>query len=235
MESHVNPSFHDRLVAATGRDRQFLLGAPVITDALAGRLDLPRYLAFLSQAWQHVRHTVPLLMSATGRLPERLNWLQKDMLHYIDEELGHDEWILADLEAAGADVEALRHQPPGPAVDALVAYVYDTVTRRNPIGIFGMVLVLEGTSVAIASEAAHRIQASLGLPDAAFTYLRSHGSLDQEHIGDLKRILDRLDDPVDQQCIEQCARSVYWLYGSLFRGLDSITVPLVSAPRRVGT
>ena len=57
--------------------------------------------------------------------------------------------------------------------------------RRNPVGFFGMVHVLEGTSVALALHAADRIQQALGLPTRAFTYLRSHGELDQEHIKDL--------------------------------------------------
>ena len=36
----------------------------------------------------------------------------------------------------------------------MVAYAYDTVQRRNPVGFFGMVYVLEGTSVALALSAA---------------------------------------------------------------------------------
>ncbi len=224
--------FHDHLVAVTAADREFLLRAPVIGEALDGTITLPRYLAFLVQAWHHVQHTVPLLMAATARLPARLSWLQQDMLHYVEEELGHDEWILNDLHAAGADVDAVRAMPAAPAADALVAYVYDTVMRRNPVGIFGMVLVLEGTSVSIALRAADGIEASLGLPAQAFTYLRSHGELDREHVGDLARILNRLDDAGDRQAIEHCARTMYWLYGSLFRGLDQVAVPLAATPAR---
>ena len=65
--------------------------------------------------------------------------------------------------------------------EVMVAYAYDLVNRRNPAGFFGMVFVLEGTSVAMALTAADQIQQALKLPDAAFSYLRSHGTLDQEH------------------------------------------------------
>lgn len=224
--------FLDRLTDETRREREFLLAAPVIRDVLAGVITLPRYLAFLSQAWHHVRHTTPLLMAAGSRIPPRLQWLQRDIVHYIEEEVGHDEWILNDIRAAGGDAEAVRASLPLPATDALVACVYDHVTRRNPVGIFGMVFVLEGTSVALALNAADRIQARLGLPDQAFTYLRSHGTLDQEHVRDMAAILARLDDPDDQAAILQCARSVYWLYGEMFRGLDAVTVPLVTPAER---
>ncbi len=102
----------------------------------------------------------------------------------------------------------------------MVAYAYDTVTRGNPVGFFGMVYVLEGTSVSLALRAADRIQASLGLPSRAFSYLRSHGELDQEHVHHLAEILGRLDDPSDRDAVIHCARGIFWLYGNVFRGLD---------------
>ncbi len=214
-------SFYERLAEATARDREFLLAAPQIREALAGTITLPLYLAFLCQAFHHVRHTVPLLTAATSRLPARLRWMQRDMIHYLEEEVGHDDWILADIRAAGGDTAAVEASVPEPAADALVAYVYDTVGRRNPVGIFGMVFVLEGTSAALALHAADSIQAALALPDAALTYLRSHGRLDREHVGHLRSILDRLTDAGDQAAVVQCARVLFWLYGHMFRGLDA--------------
>ena len=80
----------------------------------------------------------------------------------------------------------------------MVAYAYDTVMRRNPLGFFGMVHVLEGTSVALALAAADRIQAALKLPTNAFSYLRSHGELDQQHVGHLERILGRIEAEDDR-------------------------------------
>ena len=159
-------SLHERLVEATRHERDLLLAAGAIHDALAGVVSLPRYLAFLGEAFQHVRHTVPLLMTAGGRLPTRLGWLQADLRHYIEEEAGHDEWILNDIRAAGGDAEAVRAARPHPATDALVARVYDEVQRRNPVGIFGMVHVLEGTSVALA------LNAALALAWAAWIFAR---------------------------------------------------------------
>ncbi len=209
------------LVAATAQDRAFLLSAPVIGDALAGRVTHERYLAFLGQAWHHVRHTVPLLMAAGSRVPDRQAWLQQALLHYVEEEIGHDAWILDDIRAAGGDADAVTASTPHLATDALVACAWDFVLRRNPLGIFGMVYVLEGTSVALACRAADRIQQTLGLPDTAFTYLRSHGTLDETHIGDLAGILRRLPDEADRSAIVEAARLFFWLYGAMFRGLDA--------------
>jgi hypothetical protein len=96
-----------------------------------------------------------------------------------------------------------------------------------------MVHVLEGTSVALALQAADRIQSALGLPSRAFTYLRSHGELDKQHVDDLAGILGRIDDPRDREAVIRCARGIYCLYGQVFRGLEEPAVAReASAPQR---
>ena len=75
--------------------------------------------------------------------------------------------------------------------------------------------------MALALNAADAIQHTLALPNKAFTYLRSHGTLDQQHIGDLASIVDRIDTAVDLPAIVTCARAMFRLYGDVFRSLDS--------------
>ena len=219
-------TFHEQLARVTAPDREFLLLAPVIQRALTGDVTRGLYVAFLTQAYHHVRHTASLLASCKGRLPARLAWLAPELDHYIAEETGHDEWILGDIAAAGGDAAAVRNGQPRPATELMVAYAYDTIARGNPVGFFGMVHVLEGTSVALALHAADRIQQALRLPDDAFTYLRSHGELDVEHTAHFARLMNLLDDPLDQQAVVHAARMFYRLYGELFRGL-----PLPAAHR----
>jgi long-chain acyl-CoA synthetase len=213
--------FYERLIAATALDRAALYAAPTIAASLRGEVSRELYLAFLEQAFQHVRHTTPLLMAVGSRLPERLAWLARPVAHYIAEEIGHEEWILNDIAAAGGDAAAVRHAPPGLAAEVMVAYAWDLVQRRNPVGFFGMVFVLEGTSAALALQAADIIQEALALPDTAFSYLRSHGLLDQEHTRHLADLLEGLD-ATDQAEVLHCARVFFKLYGDVFRGL---TVP----------
>lgn len=220
-------TFHERLAQSTAVERHRLVTAPIIERALSGSITLDDYVAFLGQAFHHVRHTVPLMMAVGSRLPEHLGWLRKEIVHYAEEEEGHERWILNDIASAGGDANAVEHSQPSAATDAMVAYAYDTAQRRNPIGFFGMVFVLEGTSVSLASMAADCIQQSLGLPAMAMTYLRSHGQLDQEHIHQLAGILNRLEREEDRAAVAQCAKVMFRLYGNVFRELDEreTTVP----------
>ena len=218
--------FHDRLLASTAEERATLTAAPIIQGTLRGEVSLASYLAFLTEAYHHVRHTASLLAACRDRLPPRLAWLAPELEHYIAEETGHDEWILDDIAACGGDAAAVRHGQPQPATELMVAYAYDTIARGNPAGFLGMVLVLEGTSVALALHAADRIQRALHLPGNALSYLRSHGELDREHTAHFARLMDLIDDPADQQAIVHAARMFYRLYGDVFRSL-----PLPAAQR----
>lgn len=222
-------AFHDRLLAETRAERAALLSIPIIQEALGGRIRREDYLAFLTQAFHHVRHTVPLLMACGARLPARLEWLRTAVGEYIEEEMGHHEWILDDLVACGADRDASERSQPAQATELMVAYAYDTIARGNPVGFFGMVLVLEGTSVALATRAAETIETTLGLPRNAFTYLRSHGDLDIEHAGFYERLMNRLDDEDDRRAVVHAAKRFYKLYGDVFRSLRDESGTLAEA------
>ena len=212
-------TFFHTLQDRTAAERDHLLTAPVLQLAVDGKLSLETYIAFLTQAYHHVKHTVPLLMACGARLPERHEWLRSAIAEYIEEELGHQEWILNDLAACGADPEAVRHGQPALPTELMVAYVYDRIARHNPVSFFGMVNVLEGTSIALATRAASAIRGSLELPPTAFSYLNSHGSLDLEHMRFFEELMNRLDADEDREAVVHTARVVYRLYGDMFRSL----------------
>ena len=212
-------SFYESLLAQTQAERVYLLGAPIIQQAMTGQVALRSYIAFLTEAYHHVKHTVPLLMACGASLPERLEWLREAIAEYIEEETGHQEWVLNDIAACGADKEAVRHGTPHMATELMVAYVYDRIARHNPVSFFGMVNVLEGTSIALATQAAGIIQDKLQLPNKAFSYLNSHGSLDLEHIEFFKKLMNQLDNDDDKAAVVHTAKVVYRLYGDMFRSL----------------
>jgi pyrroloquinoline quinone (PQQ) biosynthesis protein C len=212
-------SFFDTLQESVAAEREFLFSSPIIVDALKGDITRAQYVAFLKEAYFHVKHTVPLLMACGSRLGDDKEWLRGAVAHYIDDEYGHEQWILNDIRACGGDADAIRASGPSLATELMVSYAYDTIHRVNPVGFFGMVFVLEGTSVALATQAADTIRTALSLPDDAFSYLFSHGSIDQEHIEFLRRLVDRFDDPQDCNAVIHCAKRFFHLYGQIFRTL----------------
>ena len=217
-------TFYQELLAATETERKELLSLPLITQGAMGKLSLQTYVAFLNQAYHHVKHTVPLLMACGGRLSEQYEWLRTAIGEYIEEEMGHQEWVLNDIAACGFDKEIVRKASPSLATELMVAYAYDMIQRVNPIGFFGMVLVLEGTSTVVASQAAKSLSHSLNLPPACFSYLTSHGALDVGHTQFYEEIVNKIIDKNDQQLLIHSAKHFYKLHGDIFREIETRTM-----------
>ncbi|NLU98344.1 iron-containing redox enzyme family protein [Marinomonas sp. UCMA 3892] len=214
-------TLYQRLQQETLAERQYLVTSPIIQRCFHGQITLENYIDFLTQAYHHVKHTVPLLMAVGSRLPEEKEWLREAVGEYIEEEMGHQEWILNDIAACGADKETVRRSLPAAATELMVAYAYDAVNRINPLRFFGMVFVLEGTSIALADNAAEQIKNKLDLPANAFSYLRSHGSLDQEHIVFFENLMNKITDKNEQDQIIHSAKMFFKLYANIFRELDN--------------
>ncbi len=212
--------FYQRLLQETESERNQFLAIPLLQQAVEGEISRESYLSFLKQAYHHVKHTTPLLMACGARLPESLEWLREAVGEYIEEEMGHQEWILNDIAALGEEKDTVRNGVPHIETELMVSYAWDTIQRGNPVGFFGMVQVLEGTSVSLAVRAADAIERSLGLPEEAFSYLRSHGSLDIEHMDFYERLMNRIERGRDQGAIIHCARVMYRLYGDIFRSIS---------------
>ena len=215
-------TFYERLLKETEQERQQLMSLPLIQQGGRGNISLETYKAFLIQAYHHVKHTTPLLMACGGRLPGKYEWLRTAIGEYIEEEMGHQEWVLNDIEVCGGDKEAVRasatpNTSACMATEIMVAYAYDMIYRVNPVGFFGMVLVLEGTSTAVATQAGEAIMQSLNLPKKAFSYLMSHGSLDISHVSFYESLVNQMTDTEDQACLIHSAKIFYKLYGDIFR------------------
>lgn len=214
-------SFYETLIADTSRERQAFLSIPLIGRAVAEGVERSLYLAFLNSAYHHVRYTVPLLERALADCGPDDEVLAEGLRDYVAEEVGHDEWILDDINALGGDGETVRHARPPVPVRALVATAYHLIAEEGPYALLGMVHVLEGMSVALAIKAAESIRARVGDGGgvAGFSYLTSHGGLDVGHVDGFARLLDAVDSPERRRVVIAAAKDFYALYGDVFRAL----------------
>lgn len=212
-------TFFERLETETEAERKTLYTVPQLADAMQGRISKETYIAYLTEAYHHVSHTVRFLMAMGLNMPESKKWLHDAIAEYIDEEKGHEEWILNDIAACGADKEAARNSTPNLETQVLVAYNYDYIQRKNPVGFLGMVYMLESTSTQIAAAGADAVKAGLGLPDSAFSYLYSHGELDIEHMDFFKKLVNRITDETDREAIIEVARNTFRLFANVLNAI----------------
>lgn len=212
---------YDRLLAETHPQKAAFLRLPLIQEAVAKGVGRPLYLAYLAEAYHHVKETCPLLGRALSRCGEADRPLREALIDYIAEERGHEAWILEDIAALGGDPDKVVADGPSPAVEAMVGYVANAIDRHGPYAMLGMVHVLEGLSVDLAEIAAGSIARTLAVDPSkgGFSYLTSHGAVDQEHVRFFADLLDKVDRPADQDRIIRTAIVVYGLFGAIFQGL----------------
>ncbi|MDQ0390956.1 TenA family transcriptional regulator [Labrys monachus] len=211
--------FHDLLSAETSGDRETFLNIPLVRSAIEKGATLDLYLAFLAEAYHHVRHTFPLLALAASRTRDER--YQDALVEYMEEERGHEKWILNDIRDLGGDADAVVRRGPGMACRIMVGYAYYAIEHVSPYAMLGSVHVLEGMSVLLADRLADAMKASLRVDkEAGFSYLRSHGSLDMEHVAFFRKLVDGFEEAQTQRIIIENSKIFYRLYGDIFRGLE---------------
>ncbi|MFC8590680.1 iron-containing redox enzyme family protein [Streptomyces atroolivaceus] len=158
---------------------------------------LPRYRRYLCTMHAVVRASVPLMLRALERarlLEDRGDPLAGPLAAYlrehIQEEEGHDVWLLEDIRAAGSLPGDALGPMPGPVVATLAGSQYYWIEHHHPVALLGYIAVLEG--YAPAAGLTSRIAHTTGLPDAALRTVREHAALDTGHLDELYALLDRL-------------------------------------------
>jgi hypothetical protein len=104
----------------------------------------------------------------------------------------------------------------------MVAYAYYAIEWVSPYAMLGMVHVLEGLSAGMAGQAAEALGKRFEVEDdKGIRYLRSHGSLDVAHTAFFETLVNDLDETLAGDVIVDAAETFYFLYGDIFRDLQS--------------
>jgi hypothetical protein len=151
----------------------------------------PEYLVVQHQI---IRATVPLTRTALGRARELDDPVAPGLAEYleehVDEELGHDDDLLGDLEALGLGRDEVLARMPSPAVAALVGSQYYWIHHHHPVGFLGYVALMEGYPP--TRELLATLAARTRLPSDGFRTFAEHGELDPGHRDHLDETLDTL-------------------------------------------
>lgn len=213
-------SFYDRLMSETAKDREAFLAIPIVQHAIRHGASRELYVDFLTEAYHHVKHTFSLLALAASRTTDEC--YQDALVEYMEEERGHEKWILDDIRTVGGNPDAVRTGTPGLPCQIMVGYAYYAIEHISPYAFLGSVHVLEGMSVLLADKLANALKKSLGQDsDSGFTYLRTHGSLDADHVTFFRMLVDGFDAEATQRIIIDNARIFYRLYGAIFHDLGA--------------
>ena len=191
---------------------------PGVERLLSEGMDRDEYLEFTEQLYHVVWHFCPTMAAAASRCGDDYRDLRYALYHNIDDEKGHETWVLDDIAALGGDVDAVRRGKPAVPVQAMIGYNYHVAERGNPWGVLGMVHVLEEISVNYSSRVAKVVAERLGIADGSgFKFLNSHGTMDVQHVDGFRHLVNTIRRKEDYEAIIDAAQVNYALFGALFR------------------
>lgn len=217
--SHTGSEFQDRLASAAGRCVTSLVALPWITDTLAGRITMRAYLAFLTETYHHIRHTVPLLRLARARTARSDERLRRAVHQQFVEAWGYDSLLLRDISECGGDAHVARLGRPAPATRRLIEYAYDNIEAHNPLGVFGMIYAVEATRARLAAPVARAITTALSVGPEGLRYLSARAEAGQDNLMVLERLMDHVVDPSDQAAIAEVTQTMFGLLADFLQGL----------------
>lgn len=183
------------LVTRTDEDRRAFETHPVVLDAVARGMSLERYRALLLELYHVVWYFNPVCAAAASRMDDRYQPVRHFLYEHMHEESGHEDWVLADLQALGVAPEATRAHAPGAHTLALVGYNHWAADRRHPCSVLGMLYALEVIASVYGGPFADAIRESLLLEgEAGVSFIASHATMDAQHMAGLRTILNQLPD-----------------------------------------
>jgi pyrroloquinoline quinone (PQQ) biosynthesis protein C len=194
--------FFAELVSRTDEARRDFETNPVVLEAVANGMSLERYRKLLLELYHVVWHFTPVCAAAASRIPDTHRQVRYQLYDHMQEESGHEEWVLNDLDAMGVPPETTRAHRPSVHTLTLTGYNYWAADRRHPCSVLGMMYALEVIASVYGGPFTSAIKESLLLEgERGISFISSHATLDTEHLADLRLVLNTLTDDESRDAV----------------------------------
>lgn len=205
------PTFFSELIASTDEDRRGFETHPVVMAAVADGMSVERYRHLLLELYHVVWHFNPVCATAASRMGdpnhEDLQPIRHFLYAHMHDEMGHETWVLNDLEAVGVNADAVRAYAPSVYTLALNGYNHWAAARQHPCSVLGMLYALEVIASVYGGPFASAIRESLLLDgDRGVSFISSHATMDAHHMADLRQILNHVTRDREQAAVQQSVR-----------------------------
>lgn len=214
------PGFFMDLVGRTDEARREFESSSKVLDIVANGLSIERYRALLLELYHVVWHFNPTCAAAASRVSDQHRHVRYFLYDHMQEEKGHEEWVLNDLEVVGVSSERARSYKPTLVMLGLNGYNYWSAEHRHPCSILGMIYTLEVVASVYGGSMTASISEALLLEgDRGISFISSHATMDAEHMAELRVILNQIED---EEAKEAVIESVAFNFHQFGRVLELI-------------
>ncbi len=197
------PFFAD-LVTRTDEARRGFETHPVVLAAVADGMSVERYRKLLLELYHVVWHFNPVCAAAASRIADTHREVRYFLYEHMQEESGHEAWVMNDLEAVGVGPAATLAHPPSFDTLALTGYNHWAADRRHPCSVLGMMYTLEVIASVYGGTFASAIRESLLLDgEHGISFIGSHATMDAEHMIALRKVLNTITDDAARDAVAE--------------------------------
>lgn len=182
-----------------------------------------RYPALLRELFVISRGGIPLMETARDEARRRegpaAEVVAAYLARHVEEERGHCEWVLDDLEALGLDRGEEARRPLTFRAAALLGSGYTWTFEAHPAAILGFLAVFEGDPMTVPF--LEQVADRHGLPRAAFGFYLDHARIDPRHSAEIFGAIDEVvaAEPALEAPISLCALHALQLTDELLKDL----------------
>lgn len=195
-------TFFIDLVETTDEARREFETNSKVLDIVANGLSLERYRNLLLELYHVVWHFNPTCAAAACRITDQHRAVRYFLYDHMNEEKGHEEWVLNDLSVVGVSADLARAYIPTLVMLGLNGYNYWSADRRHPCSVLGMIYTLEVVASVYGGQMTAAISDSLMLQgDRGISFISSHATMDAEHMAELRVILNQVEDEEAKKAI----------------------------------
>ncbi len=211
-------SFFLTLIESTDARRRELEAVPKMYTMIHHGLSLGEYRAFLHDLYYIVWHFCPIMATAASRCGDDFRHIRYDLYSRIEEERGHEDWVLEDILAMGGDVDAVRSTPPSAPVQAMIAFNYYSAERKHPCSVLGMLYMLEVVASVYGGRVSDSIATALDrdVDAGGFKFLTSHATMDADHVAQMNQLVKTIDEPAAQEAIINSTQVNFYQFAQMF-------------------
>ncbi len=197
-------TFFADLVTRTDEARREFETNPVVLEAVANGMPVERYRKLLLELYHVVWHFNPVCAAAASRVPDSHRQVRYFLYEHMQEESGHEAWVMNDLEAVGVAHAATTAHRAGVHTLTLNGYNYWSADRRHPCSVLGMMYALEVIASVYGGPFSSAIRESLLLEsERGVSFISSHATMDAEHMAELRVLLNTVTDDEARDAITE--------------------------------
>lgn len=208
------------LVSRTDEARREFESNSKVLDIVANGLSVERYRKFLLELYHVVWNFNPVCAVAASRLSDEHREVRYFLYEHMEEEKGHEGWVLNDLEAVGVSSEISLNYAPSKTILGMNGYNYWAADRRHPCSALGMIYALEVVASVYGGPLTSAITESLLLEDErGISFISSHATMDAEHMAELRVILNKITDGAAQEAIVESTEFNFHQFGRVIEAI----------------